>query len=61
MLEYWVNEIIRKRNLSAGPSRVYNLNNDRVNMNRREPGAGADAGGPAYRPFAGRGVRLGGE
>lgn len=57
-IDYWVNEIIRRRNVGGG--RVYNINDDRVNINRPGNAAAARDDGPNYRPFAGRGVRLGG-
>lgn len=61
-VEYWVNEVIRRTNgPGAGNARVFGMGGDRINLGRgvAPGGAGADAG-PVNRPFAGRGVRLGG-
>lgn len=60
-LDKWVNEIRRRYSSGAGNARVHNLAGDRVNMRPGNFGAGHGADvGPANRPFAGRGVRIGG-
>ena len=61
LLEYWVNELIRRSNAAAGPGRVHNLNDERVNVNNRGGlNNNNNDAGAQFRAFGGRGVRLGG-
>lgn len=60
-IENMVAKIQRKYSSVPGNSRVYGMNNQRVNPNNnaaRDPAPNNN--GPGMRPFAGRGVRLGG-